>query len=79
MATKRANGEGSIRQKANGRWEGRLTVGRDFGTGKPISRSFYGATQAEVRKKMTEAAHAVDEKAYIKPSKLTVVYWLAAR
>ena len=29
MAKKRANGEGSIRKKPNGRWEGRYTQGID--------------------------------------------------
>ena len=27
MAKKRANGEGSIRKRADGRWEGRYTAG----------------------------------------------------
>ena len=34
MSKKRANGEGSIRRKPNGRWEGRYTVGVDTATGK---------------------------------------------
>ena len=29
MAKKRANGEGSIRKRSDGRWEGRYTVGYD--------------------------------------------------
>ena len=29
MAKKRANGEGNIRKRADGRWEGRYTVGRN--------------------------------------------------
>ena len=35
MAKKRANGEGSIRRKPNGRWEGRYTQGIDPSTGHP--------------------------------------------
>ena len=35
MAKKRANGEGSIRKRKDGRWEGRYTAGRDPDTGKP--------------------------------------------
>ena len=38
--TKRANGEGSIYRRADGRWVGSLTVGSD-------RRSFYGRTRAE--------------------------------
>ena len=34
MAKKRANGEGSIRKRKDGRWEGRYTAGHDLGTGK---------------------------------------------
>lgn len=44
-----ANGAGSIRQRANGKWEARVTVGTNPGTGKPIRRSIYGNTQKEVR------------------------------
>ena len=33
MAKKRANGEGSIRKKPSGRWEGRYTQGIDPVTG----------------------------------------------
>ena len=29
MSKKRANGEGSIRKRKDGRWEGRYTVGHD--------------------------------------------------
>ena len=29
MAKKRANGEGSIRKRKDGRWEGRYTAGHD--------------------------------------------------
>ena len=34
MAKKRANGEGSIRKRKDGRWEGRYTAGHDPNTGK---------------------------------------------
>ena len=49
---KRANGEGSMRKRSNGSWEGRITVGADPVTGKLISKSVYGRTQKEVREKM---------------------------
>lgn len=73
---KRANGEGNIRQRADGSWEARFYVGRDSGTGKPIRKSVYGKTQAEVRKKLTAATHEVDEKTYTEPSKMLVSQWL---
>ena len=42
MAKKRANGEGSIRKKPNGRWEGRYTQGIDPSTGRAIQKSVSG-------------------------------------
>ena len=36
MAKKRANGEGNIRKRKDGRWEGRYTAGYDPETGKRI-------------------------------------------
>ena len=38
MAKKRANGEGSIRRRSNGRWEGRYTAGIDPATGKAMQK-----------------------------------------
>ena len=39
MAKKRANGEGNIRKRKDGRWEGRYTAGVDPETGKPIAKN----------------------------------------
>lgn len=50
---KRMNGEGSLRQRSDGRWEYRVTDGYRE-DGKLNTISFYGGTQAEVRKKLTE-------------------------
>ena len=63
MAKKRANGEGNIRKRKDGRWEGRYTAGYDEKTGKRITKSVLGKTQAEVKEKLTKAvaeAEAVD-------------------
>lgn len=48
MASRRARGEGTIRKRADGRWEARVTLG-----GK--RRSVFGHTQAEARDKLREA------------------------
>lgn len=74
--TRAAQGAGSIRQRDNGRWEARITTGTDPGTGKPIRRSVYGATQAEVRKQMTAIQAALDAGTYQAPDKTTVGEWL---
>lgn len=55
MAKKRANGEGSIRKKPNGRWEGRFTVGVDPNTGRAIQKSVSAKTQAECKEKLKQA------------------------
>ena len=51
MSKKRANGEGNIRKRKNGRWEGRYTAGYDPKTGKRINKNVLGKAQAEVREK----------------------------
>ena len=50
MAKKRANGEGNIRKRKDGRWEGRYTAGYDEKTGKRLIKNVLGKTQAEVKK-----------------------------
>ena len=55
MAKKRANGEGSIRKRSDGRWEGRYTAGYDPKTGKRINKNVLGRTQAEVKEKLKAA------------------------
>lgn len=50
---KRMDGEGSLRQRRDGRWEYRITDGyREDGKLKSIS--FYGTTQTEVKRKVEE-------------------------
>ena len=71
-----AKGDGYIRHRSDGRWEGRYTVGRDPGSDKQIQKSVYGKTQAEVRKKLREMTTAIDDGCYIAPSKLTVAKWM---
>ena len=39
MAKKRANGEGNIRKRSDGRWEGRYTAGYNAETGKRIIKN----------------------------------------
>ena len=46
MPKRRANGEGNIRKRKDGRWEGRYTVGHDPETGKAIIKNVLGKTQA---------------------------------
>ena len=48
VAKKRANGEGNIRKRKDGRWEGRYTAGYDPKSGKRIIKNVLGKTQGEV-------------------------------
>lgn len=76
MAKKRApRGGGSIRQRKDGRWEGRFSPGVDPLTGKRRYKSVYGATQAEARKKLAKAVAEVDAGTFRDPSKITVAEW----
>ena len=74
--TRNAQGGGTIRQRKDGTWEGRYTVGRDPGTGKQIQKSVYGKTQKEVRQRLQQITTAIDDGTYTKPSNLTVGQWL---
>ena len=73
---KAANGAGSIRKRADGRWEGQYVAGYDGGTGKTIPRSVYGKTQKEVRQKLTEVTRSLDTGTYQAPNRITVGDWL---
>ena len=55
MAKRRANGEGNIRKRSDGRWEGRYTAGRDPNTGKVIYKNVLAKTQKECKEKLQRA------------------------
>lgn len=71
-----AQGSGTIRQRADGRWEARYSVGRDPGSGKQLQRSVYGSSQKEVRLKLQQATVDFDNGVYADPSHLSVGAWL---
>ena len=76
MAKKRANGEGNIRKRSDGRWEGRYTAGYHPETGKRIIKNVLGKTQAECKaklKKAIEESHALDVG---RADEYTVAAWL---
>ncbi|MCL2311358.1 MAG: site-specific integrase, partial [Firmicutes bacterium] len=74
--SRNASGSGSVRQRKDGKWEGRYSNGVSPGTGKPIRKSVYGATQREVVDKLTAIKAGIDAGTFIEPSKLTVSMWL---
>ena len=76
MAKRRANGEGSIRKRKDGRWEGRYTAGRDPVTGKVIYKNVLGRTQAEVKAKLKAAIEANTNLDIVKAEQYTVGQWM---
>lgn len=76
MATKKANGSGTIRKRADGRWEGKYTLGYDPKTGKLIRKSVYGKTQKEVRLALSKIVSEMDSGTYAESSKMKVSQWL---
>lgn len=74
--TRAAQGAGTIRQRKDGRWEARYTVGRDPGTGKQVQKSIYGATEKEVLKKLQQVSVDIENGTYTEPSRMTVGQWL---
>ena len=76
METKKANGSGTIRKRADGRWEGKYTLGYDPKTGKLIRKSVYGKTQKEVRLALSKIVSEMDSGTYAEPSKMKVSQWL---
>lgn len=71
-----ADGAGSIRQRPDGTWEARYTVGRDPGTGRQIRKSVYAGTQKDVRQKLAQAVAALDTGTYFEPSKMVLAQWI---
>lgn len=68
-----AAGAGSIRQRKDGGWEGRYSMGQDPGTGKQVRKSVYGKTEGEVVKKLRAVLSGIDTGTYTEPSKLTAM------
>ena len=76
MAKKRANSEGNIRKRKDGRWEGRYTVGYDEKTGKRITKSVLGKTQAEVKEKLVKAVTEAESIDVRRADEYTLGTWL---
>lgn len=76
MAKRRANGEGNIRKRKDGRWEGRYTAGYHPETGKRITKNVLGKTQAEVKDKLRAALEATKGVNVARADDYTVASWL---
>ena len=76
MATKRANGEGSIRLRKDGRWEGRFTAGSDAETGKTITKSVMGKSKEDAEEKLRLAISAYKREQNALRGNLTTGEWI---
>lgn len=71
----RSKGEGSIRQRKDGLWEARYTVGRDA-EGKLIRKSIYNKSRTEVSKQLTKILNTINSGTFVEPTKMTVSDWM---
>ena len=76
MPKKRANGEGSLRKRKDGRWEGRYTAGCDPTTGKPIHKSVLAKTQAEAKEKLKQAIAEAEKLDMSRAKSYTLGAWI---
>ena len=76
MPKRRANGEGNIRKRKDGRWEGRYTAGYDPESGKRIIKNVLGKTQAEVKEKLKSAISESQKLDVSKAGTYTVSSWM---
>ena len=75
MPKRRPSGDGTIRKRADGRWEGRIVVGHGEG-GKPIFRSVFAKTQRELLPKLKQLKDRYDGITLTAESNLTLGAWL---
>lgn len=73
---KRANGEGNVRQRADGRWEGSLSY-VDAATDRRRRAYVYGKTAAEARRELKKVRDRVEGGAPAKDAPDTLGSWLA--
>ena len=75
MAKRRAAGEGNIRKRPDGRWEGRYVAGHDE-NGKAIRKNVLGKTQTEVKEKLKKALEEAQSIDVAKAQDYTVAAWV---
>ena len=75
MAKRRPNGDGMIRKRADGRWEGRIVAGHK-NNGKPIYRSVLAKTQKELTQKLHALIETHKNSDLTEESSMTLGEWL---
>ena len=72
---RRGHNEGNIRQRADGRWEVRLSAGIDYKTGKPRRTSTCCNTRQEAIAILQQQAHEVRTQGWHDPMSVTLGEW----
>ena len=75
MAKRRPSGDGMVRKKEDGRWEGRIVVGHKA-NGAPIFRYVYGRTQKELLSKLHQNIETYQDVELTEDSRMTLGEWL---
>ena len=75
MAKRRPSGDGMVRKREDGRWEGRIVVGHK-GNGDSIFRYIYADTQKELTTKLRQNIDAFQGVELTEQSKMTLAQWL---
>ena len=75
MAKRRLAGDGMVRKRDDGRWEGRIVVGHKE-NGDSIFRYLYADTQKELTAKLHQNIQAYRGVELTEASKLTLAEWL---
>ncbi len=75
MAKRRPAGDGLVRKRADGRWEGRIVVGHKE-DGSPIFRSVFAKTQKELMQKLHSKIEAFRDVELSEASNMTLGEWL---
>lgn len=75
MAKRRPSGDGMVRKRSDGRWEGRIVVGHKE-NGNPIFRYLYAKTQKELLEKLHQCIESYRDVELNEDSRMTLGEWL---
>ena len=76
MAKRRPSGDGLVRKRSDGRWEGRIVVGHKD-DGKPIYRSVFASKQSELMPKLNELKAQYAGVRLTEDGSITLGEWMA--
>lgn len=75
MAKRRPNGDGAVRKRADGRWEGQIVVGHKE-NGSPIYKSVFAKTQKELMPKLHAVINEYRDVELTEDSRITLGEWV---